>query len=296
MKPTFFILGAAKCGTTSLHDYLSKHPQVCMSDPKEPFFFEAEYEKGFDFYKSRYFADWQGQPALGDARHRNLYLPYVSGRIRESVPDARLLVVLRNPVDRAYSHWWHWFSRGRETLAFEDAIALDFKRIDAGIDFEGADGPDLWTKNFDFRLGKNEFTTYIDSGYYSRQIARYAALFPADQLKVVFLEDLSADQETVVADIAGFLGLDPTFRLPPAPARNAANSKIANQLGQVARAVKVSRFLSRGAKDRLKGLANRFGSTPRLSAATRKDLLSHFRPHNQALQELTGRDLTTWMN
>jgi hypothetical protein len=90
--PNFFILGAAKCGTSSLRGYLSRHPEVFMSDPKEPFFFEAEYEKGFDFYWRRYFSDWQGEPAIGEARHRNLFLPYVTKRIAASVPDAKLLM------------------------------------------------------------------------------------------------------------------------------------------------------------------------------------------------------------
>jgi hypothetical protein len=74
--PTFLLLGAAKCGTTSLAYYLSQHPDVCFSDPKEPIFFEAEYEKGLDHYWQKYFQAWSGERAIGEGRPWNLYLPF----------------------------------------------------------------------------------------------------------------------------------------------------------------------------------------------------------------------------
>ncbi len=79
--PSFFVLGAAKCGTTSLHDYLAQHSDICMSSPKEPFYFEAEQLRGAGWYRSRYFAHWRGEPIVGESRHRNLYLPWVPERI-----------------------------------------------------------------------------------------------------------------------------------------------------------------------------------------------------------------------
>jgi hypothetical protein len=102
-RPNFFILGSAKCGSTTLYEHLGQHPDVFFSTPKEPIFFEAEYEKGFDYYWDTYFAAWDGQAAIGEARHRNLFLPYVAPRVHAACPDARLIVIVRNPVDRAYS-------------------------------------------------------------------------------------------------------------------------------------------------------------------------------------------------
>jgi hypothetical protein len=90
--PSFFILGAAKCGTTSLHGYFGQHPEICVSEPKEPLYFESEYERGVSYYFNRYFGHWSGEPIVGDARHRNLYLPYVPDRIFRYNPSARLIV------------------------------------------------------------------------------------------------------------------------------------------------------------------------------------------------------------
>jgi len=294
-RPSFFILGAAKCGTTSLQGYLSRHPEVYMSDPKEPHFFEAEYEKGFDFYWQRYFSGWQGERAIGEARHRNLFLPFVAPRIAESVPDAKLLIILRNPVDRCYSHWWHWFSRGVESRSFDDALEADLKRIDAGIDFEGDEGARQWTRNFDHSVGRNEFTCYVDSGYFSRQISRYMALFPAEQLKVLFLEDFKGGADEALSDVWPFLGVDPDFVLPPTSAKNQAGSLLNYRLSRFVKAIKVSGLLPRRVKDRVKRIANRVGTKrPSLSPSTRRDLVEHYRPYNLELEKLTGRDLSHW--
>lgn len=136
-KVNLFVLGAAKCGTTTLHHYLNQHPSILMAHPKEPLFFEAEYECGNDFYHEKYFATWDGQPIQGEARHRNLYLPFVVPRIKAYAPDdAKFLVILRNPVDRAYSHWWHNYSWGDEKKSFEEAIEDNLERLEKGHLFE----------------------------------------------------------------------------------------------------------------------------------------------------------------
>jgi len=118
----FFILGAAKCGTSSLYYYLDQHPEILMSTPKETLFFEKEYHQGVDYFRSKYFPNYNGETFLGEARHRNLYLPYIPDRLAKSFPDAKLIIMLRNPVDRAYSHYVHCKNRGIEALNFKDAI------------------------------------------------------------------------------------------------------------------------------------------------------------------------------
>ena len=139
----FFILGAARSGTTSLYQYLARHPDVLMSTPKEPVFFEAEYENGLAYYRDRYFKGWNGEPALGEARPANLLLSYVAPRIRESFPDAKLVAILRNPVDRAYSHWWVKYCDGIEKRAFVAAVEENLARIASGVRFEGQEGERL---------------------------------------------------------------------------------------------------------------------------------------------------------
>ncbi len=129
--PHFLILGAAKCGTTSLHGWLSQHPQILMSSPKEPVYFELEYDRGPEFYLSTYFADWDGQPILGDSRTANLFFPWVPARIKESNPAAKLIILLRNPIERCLANWWIEFRRDKEPLHFEEAVLANLERLRA---------------------------------------------------------------------------------------------------------------------------------------------------------------------
>ena len=94
----FFVLGAAKCGTTSLYYYLNQHPDILMSTPKETLFFEKEYHKGVEYFLNKHFPNYKGEAFLGEGRHRNLYLPYVPERIAASYSDAKLIVILRKGV------------------------------------------------------------------------------------------------------------------------------------------------------------------------------------------------------
>ena len=174
-----------------------------MSNPKEPLFFESEYERGLQYYWERYFSGWTGQPLVGEARHRNLYLPYVPGRIAKSFPNAKLLVMVRNPVTRAYSHYLHRKSHVIETLSFEKGIELDLERIASGKSFD----TDEEIEHYKRHLGDGQNTysrTYIDSGYYAEQIERYLTLFGRDQLHIIFLEDVTRDPAKAYQDILRF--------------------------------------------------------------------------------------------
>ena len=291
-RPNFFILGAAKCGTSSLQNYLGEHPDICVSEPKEPFFFEAEYERGLDYYWGRYFSSWSGERAVGEARHRNLYLPYVPRRIAESVPDAKFIVAVRNPIDRAYSHWWHAYSRGLETLAFEDALEADRRRIESGLVFEGDGGPGQWARNLDFKTGMNEFRTYLDSGYYCEQIERYRQLFSAENVTTVFLEDLARDPQEVMSQLWSFLGVDPIEQgragdyEPSNEAKSRGYALKKRYGGTLGRLMRVSL---------LPGALWRWLLVEQpIRPANRKDLARHYEPHNRALERLTGRDLSHW--
>jgi hypothetical protein len=278
--PSFFLLGAAKSGTTSLDAYLSRHPEVCMAEPKEPIYFEAEFERGPAYYFNRYFSHWAGQPIVGESRTENLYLPCIPQRLFDYNPNARLLAILRNPVERAISHWWHWYSRGEESLPLAEAIAADLRRIESGHRFETAREQDihkrtlekqsytLRTKNWLSRelalspqTAPSLFRAYVDAGYYHEQLSRYLALFPHDQLKVILLEDLVRNPEAVVLDICDFLG---------------ANRRLAKGFSF--------------------GVLNR--SDPELANHLDKNVISqlvgHYEPHNRNLEELLGRSLDSW--
>lgn len=290
----FFILGAAKAGTTSLHAWLDQHPAVQMSDPKEPFFFEAEFENGLAYYHATYFRGADGQRLLGDARHRNLYFPYVPARIHALCPEARLIAVLRNPVDRAYAHWWHWYRLGREALPFRAAIEADEARIRAGqtvstpveiVEYSRVLDPD----------GMGPYRTYLDSGYYAEQLERYLGQFSRDRLKIILFEDLIADPRRVLIDTCGFLGIDPA---PPThmdfAARNTsgrlrwrrARDKILARLVDMLRTEPFSLFTHAGRK--------KLFDRPPLEPGLREWLHQHYRPHNARLAALLNRDLGAW--
>ena len=258
--PSFFLLGAAKCGTTALHYYLRQHPRICMSIPKEPYYFEDEYERGVRFYFNRYFAHWEGEPVAGESRQRNLYLPFVPRRIHAHNPDAQLVVVLRNPVERLVSDWWHWHSRGLEPLGLEEAVEENRKRLERGLSYEGEEGERLYRRNLN-NAGTSKYPTYLDSGHYAEQLARYLALFARARLHVVWCEDLRRDPQAAVAGIVRFLGED------VAPVVSFDYTKL-NQGRPGAR---------EHARPELLGW-----------------LLDYYEPHNRALEAMTGESLEAW--
>ena len=258
--PSVFLVGASKCGTSSLYTYLEQHPDICMSKPKEPMYFEAEFQRGKAYYFNRYFSHWKGQSIVLDARVAHLYLPYVPRRLFEYNPDARLLVLLRNPAERAVSAWWHWYSRGFESLSLPAAVAADLERIQAGYRLDRPKEQELFEKT-SIENRKGLFRTYVDTGYFHEQLCRYLEFFPKEQLHVMLLDDLAHDPQTSVLQALAFLGAD----LKPAD----------NFLYPL---------INRGDPDVVK----------HLDAATLAALVEHYKPHNARLEQLIGRSLEHW--
>lgn len=284
--PDFFILGAAKCGTTSLHAWLDLHPGILMSEPKEPFFFEAEYELGREHYWKTCFNHWQGQALTGDARHRNLYFPYIPERILEFNPAARFIILLREPVARAHSHWWHWRRRGMEPLDFRSAVEDDLERIESGIGVRTAEEMAAYASQLD-PAGKGPYRTYVDSGYYAKQIERYLALFPDNRFKIVFFENLVRAPEQHVEDILRFLGADPVpaGKMDYSPVNinkgiswRSARPLFLRQLGRAFLADPLRTISSSGLRRAL--------ARPPIDRNTRQWLAGHFQPHNLRLAGL----------
>jgi hypothetical protein len=258
-QPSLFVLGAAKCGTTALHHYLGQHPDIFMSDPKEPFYFEAEYDRGTAFYFNRYFSKWAGERIVGEARHRNLYLPYVPERIRRYNPDAKLVAILRNPIERAVSHWWHWYSRAQETLPLRQALDADEERICSGVGFRNAEEIQAYSNNLD-PYGQGIYRTYLDSGYYCEQLERYAGAFGKDRLLVILYEDFVSKPREVMASLFAFLDCS-----------DIAEKLVPGQINESAP-----------------------GMLDHLNEEVKSWLLEHYRPHNQRLESFLGKDLPAW--
>lgn len=298
-KPTFLVIGAPKCGTTSICYYIAQHPNVFFSNPKEPTFFEAEYEKGLRFYWKKYFNGWSGQKAIGEGRAHNMYLPYVPLRIKEAIPDAKLIAILRNPVERAYSHWWHRVTRGHESLTFENAILQDLKRIQSGITFEGDEGIELWKKGLYRDTTSTKYPAYLELGYYSQQLRRYFDLFSTRQIKIVLYDDLSQHPVNVTKQLWEFIGVNPNIDLQDLSPQNIARvekrSSFELQIAKSFWSTGMRRVFPNILIDRFKKLfPKRKVVRPMLGYDTKEKLKIHFQQYNRELEKLLGRDLSSW--
>ena len=298
----FFVLGAAKCGTSSVYNYLSQHPDIYMSMPKEPIFFEAEYHKGTEYYFKTYFTGRKSEYFLGESRHRNLYLPYIPSRIAETFPNAKLIVILRNPIDRAYSHYFHRRAHGYENLSFEDAIELDSQRINKGMLINTEEEIEKYVKAL-----KNNTSlyirTYLDSGYYSEQIERYLKYFQKDQMYITFIDEFKKEPRKEYIKLLNFLGIGTCPDGIKFEVINKKKSKLYMSVhkgltgNQKLRAL-LNFFLTDQIKDSVQNLASLFEhqlfKKKEIKKETRIWLSLHYKPYNKRLEEITGRDLSHW--
>lgn len=297
LQPTFLILGTSKAGSTSLYHYLSKHPDVFMSEPKEPAFFQTEYQRGIEYYWNSYFQKYKGEKEIGEASTKNLQLPFVAPRVADMLPDARLLVLCRNPVERTISAYWHNHSHGVEPLDFEAAIEKNLRRLETGPRFENETEALLYARVADqgTKALQRTYGFYIEPGYYAEHIERYRALFGEDRIKVIFFEDLTRDAAGVLADVHRFLGIEP-YPLPDVQAQNQSMSRAGAMFcSAVANLPGINRIPQSWRTEVRARIARRFhGKGPQIGNATRRMLVEHFRPHNERLAQLTGRDLAHW--
>ncbi len=288
--PNLFVLGAAKAGTTSIYNLLRSHPDICMSDPKEPFFFECEFEKGLKFYEDKYFSNWNGEKIIGEARHRNLYLPYVPERIHSVNPNPKLIVMLRDPVDRAYSHWWHLFSRGLEDLDFEKAIQLDLERIQKGDTIEGDERVAEYCSIED---NVKMFRTYVDSGYYTLQLRKYNSLFKKENLLILLFDDLINKPQNLLDRMTDFLDIDGLkYEELSLEERNVKKVKEASGSQKLIGKYSGLKYLL-PVKTKEKILSMFQGTDKKKHRKTLKMLEDHFAPHNASLGEF-NIDVSNW--
>jgi sulfotransferase family protein len=191
--PTFLIVGAMRSGTTALARYLGAHPDVFVPAEKELHFFDRNFERGVDWYASK-FARARGEHAIGEATQTYMYDPGSVRRLSQVVPDARLIAILRDPVDRAYSHYWLNRARGLEPLSFADAIAIEPERLASG----------------DRR--QRYVYSYLDRGRYLGQLQLICEYFPRSSLQVLMFDDLCRDPARTFEEVCGHLNVDIDYR------------------------------------------------------------------------------------
>lgn len=199
--PNAIILGAQKSGTTSLFYYLAQHPDIAGSQPKEVHYFDLNYQRGPFWYRSHF--PLRRSKVFLEASPEYLFLPYVPERIYQTTPHAKLIVLLRNPVERAISSYFHQVRAGRETLPIMEALEHETARTQEGITA-------LIHQNYKPNLDYIHFS-YKRKGHYLEQLRRYWDLFPKNQLLILKYEDFASHPIEIIKQVCRFLDIDPDF-------------------------------------------------------------------------------------
>ena len=200
--PNFVIVGTMKGGTTSMFQYLAQHPQINPPFRKEIKFFDIHFPKGLLWYRAHFplWAKMTGGALTGEATPYYFFHPMAAERLAETLPNAKLILLLRNPVDRAYSHYSHIHRVGREPLSFEDAIAAEPDRL-AGEAERILSDPDYSTFT-------HVHYSYLARGRYIEQLPRWLERFPRDRMLILASEDLSRQPAAAFQETLDFLGID----------------------------------------------------------------------------------------
>jgi Sulfotransferase domain len=212
--PDFLIIGAQRCGTTSLYRYLLAHPQVRPAYPsKGAHYFDKHPGKSLGWYRAHFPAADGTSWVTGEASPYYMFHPLVPGRAARALPDVKLIAMLRDPVERAYSHYQQEYARGFEgSSSFEQALGLEPERLHGERERMLADpGYDSYSL---------QHHSYMARGDYMDQIQAWLEHYPAEQLLIVHAEAFFADARTEVERAQRFLGLEPAG-LPDYRAHNA---------------------------------------------------------------------------
>jgi len=253
LLPDFLVIGAQKCGTTSLYNLLKKHPLIAMSCRKETHYFDLNFEKNTGWYRSHFptsiYKNIRGRLfpkgiVIGESTPYYIFHPAVPQRVSELLPDVKLIALLRNPVDRAVSHYHHEVRKGRETLPFEQAIQKEAERMEGEKKklFEQTGYQSSNYRNF----------SYLSRGVYINQLQTWGRCFPKEQILVLKSEDFFDDPGSVLRQIAEFLDL-PEMEMKKHKKYNHA-------------------------------------AYPKMDNALRKQLAGYFEEHNQKLYEFSHRN------
>jgi hypothetical protein len=200
--PDFLIIGAQKCGTTFLYHLLCQHPYVEPATTKEVHFFDTNFAEGVQWYRSHFLTPTQkdGRKILtGESSPYYIYHPRVAKRVAKVVPQAKLIALLRNPADRAYSDYNHKFREAREHLSFEEAIEAEEDRL------LGEKEKLLAAENY--HSPKHRRYSYLSRGVYVDQLLEWDRHFDRDQLLVLKSEDFFENPQESYERVLGLLGL-----------------------------------------------------------------------------------------
>ena len=287
MLPNFFIIGAPKAGTTSLYHYLKNHPDIYMSPVKEPNYFSYAdivtqklyyHECGIESLQGyeKLFAGVNRHKAIGEASVSYLYYPDVALRIKNTITDAKILILLRNPVDRSFSHF-----------------LMDQRLCYINLSFENVVRKVVRHPNLELYCQQ-----YVELGLYHEQVKRYIDIFGEDQVKIVLTEDMKEDTAKVLHSVFEYLGVK---NQPPADKdrkHNVYKKPRNNIVGRFYASKKLRSMLKflfpAFITERIKNNIFVKEDKPALSEDTRAYLTGLFANDVKKLESLIGRDLSHW--
>lgn len=290
--PNFFIIGAAKAGTTTLYSILKQYHQVYFPYRKEPAFFcdDAYYEKGVDWYLETFYKNTAGIHYRGDATPRYLYwggkvVPRIKAIYGDELPH--ILVIFREPVALVRSYYWHSVRFGRETLNLREALAAE----------EGRVAENQRTIQYHGTISH----LYSQIGNYASQLQPFLQQFPREKFLFLLTEDLH-DFSGLLEKLEGFMHLDPETGIKPAHenrARLPHNQKLNQWIIRTSGFKEfVKRFLPLPFLFRLKKSAQNWNmkllEPPPIDPDIARQLRQHYKPEVQKLEEIIQRDLSTW--
>ncbi|RFF29245.1 sulfotransferase family protein [Wenzhouxiangella sediminis] len=297
-RPNLFLVGAQKSGTTTLARMLDNHPEVFMSSPKEPGYlaFGERGYTGIDGYgrlanpaswvidsEAEYLALYRAAPRsarwLGDASTWYLSEPGSVDRVKAFNPGARIMVILRNPAERAYSAWCHARRDSEESCAnFADALDLERQRNNP-----------------------SHLLRYREMGQYATQVRRYFEAFGRGRVLVLFYEELRDEPEVLWSRCCDFLGLDSRHPIPSSYRQNLSGMPRSSVIHRLKRSERLRAALKKVVPIELARRANRaldalnLRRFPPLPVEQRESLMREFESEVTELMRLTGRDLTHWL-
>lgn len=290
--PDFLIIGSAKSATTTLYEYLCRHPQIYMSTPKEPEFFarDEKYSRGIDWYASL-FSSAQPERICGEASTiytRWPQFPKSAERIYRAVPDVKMIYIMRHPVDRAYSHYAQRIKTAQNT------------KVQLKVE-----------KTFEEKIKSDPFL--LDSSNYMNQIEQYLKFFPKESLLFLLMDDLLNNTAQILSEICRFIGVDDEIDLihkAPVSANTSRHhaewflrSRITAPLKKIPGILFIANSLPQETRDKTYELLKKLPYTKSVErqylpqpmlAETREMLLEKFREPNQRLSNFLNRDLSHW--
>lgn len=200
MLPAFVVVGTKRGGSTALFEYLLSHPMIRHGNVRKGSrYFDMHYDRGWSWFRSTFPLASRREVITGDASPYYMFHPLAPQRLAAALPEARLLAVLRDPVDRAWSHWQFERRRGHEDLPFEEAIAREPERLAGEAERIAAGGESVAWRHY----------SYLARSRYAEQLERLYQLFPPSQVFVCQSEALLADPNATLARAWPFLGLAP---------------------------------------------------------------------------------------